>query len=216
MTEEERLEAARRRTARYRERLKARAEAHDAGDHSQCRANQCEDAGAAVDLDAEGLNEPDGDAGEGVTRDVTDTPKNPVSHRPSPAGLGERGRLLWDEMSSLRLGPMHVYLLERACRKADRLARMDEQLAGREWLDLVEVPNTDGAVVQVVVDKLLGEVRQTEIALKLDVAELRHAGRTATPATGAVPPSVEGDEGGGSGGKRRGLAAIRGGLDTTG
>lgn len=211
--EERRKKAAADRQARYRERRQK----HAAGEHDECLPATCEVARAAtVDLDGAGLNEPDRDVAGGVTRDVTDTPKNPVSHRPPPADLGPRGRRLWEEMSSLRLGPMHVYLLERACRKADRLERMDEQLRGRDWVDLVEVPNTDGAVVQLVVDKLLSEVRQTEIALKLDVAELRHAGRAATPATGAVLPPVEGDEGGGSGGKRRGLAAIRGGLDTTG
>lgn len=188
MTEQERLEAARRRTARYRERLKARAEAHEAGDHSQCRPDQCEAARPAVaDPVAAGSDGADGDAEEGVTRDVTVPPGNPVSHRPSPAGLGERGQRLWDEMAGLLLGPAHVLLLERCCRKADRLEEMDEARRGRGWIHLVEVPKTGGAVVEVRVDKLLSEIRQTEIALKLDVAELRHAGRPANGTAGMSP-----------------------------
>lgn len=224
MTEEERRRAAAARQARYR----VRRQKHDAGDHSECLPASCDEARAAtVYLDATGANEPDADGGDtaddaagDVTRDVTPTPKRSASHREPPADLGPRGLRLWTEMAGLKLGPLHVYLLERACRKADRLEAMDAQYRGSEWLRLVEVPNTDGAVVQLVVDKLLSEMRQTEIALKLDVAELRHAGRAATAGGGMVPPTPTGDgsteEEGGSGGKRRGLAAIRGGLDTTG
>jgi hypothetical protein len=191
-------------------RLRERRRRHATGDHDLCIEGRCE-AKPAPDIETSG----DGEAG--VTRDVTDTPKNSPSHRPLPADLGARGRRLWDEMSTLKLGPAHVLLLERACRKADRLERMDAQLRGRDWLDVVEVPNADGAVVQLVVDKLLSEVRQTEVALKLDVAELRHAGRAATAGGGVVPPSPPAeDEGGGTGAKRGGLAAIRGGLETTG
>lgn len=185
MTEEERREAARRRQARYRDRLKARAEAHEADDHSLCRPDQCEAARPAV---AEPPAGADGDAEEGVTRDVTSPPGNPVSHRPPPAGLEERGQRLWDEMAGLTLNPTHVLLLERCCRKADRLEEMDEAKRGRGWIHLVEVPNTDGVVLEVRVDKLMSEIRQTEVALKLDVAELRHAGRPAN-GTASTPPT---------------------------
>jgi hypothetical protein len=191
MTEEERRKKAAARTARWRERAKAREAAHKKGDHSQCRTDQCETAWqaarAAVDQDAEGLSEADGDAGEGVTRDVTSPSKNPVPHREPPAGLGERGLRLWDEMAALKLDPTHVALLERACRKLDRLEAMDAQLSGRAWVDAVPVPNTDGTVLQLVVDKLAGEIRQTELAFNRDVTELRHAGRSAAPSVG---PSV--------------------------
>lgn len=189
MTEEERREAARRRTAKCRAKKKARDEAHKTGDHSQCRIDQCavarEAERAAVEVDAAGPGKVAGDVGEGVTRDVTSPSKNSVSHREPPAGLGERGLRLWDEMAALKLDPTHVALLERACRKLDRLEAMDAQLNGRAWVDMVPVPNTDGAVLQLVVDKLVGEIRQTELAFNRDVTELRHAGRSAAPSVGA-------------------------------
>lgn len=212
-TEEERKRKAAARQARYRDRRKA----HDAGDHSECRAESCEAVRAAtVDLDETSAPLP-GDAGSDVTRDVTDTPKNPVSHRSPPADLGPRGLRLWDEMAGMKLGPAHVLLLERLCRKADRLERMDGQLEGRDWLHLVDVPQADGGVVEVRVDRVLSEMRQTEIALKLDVAELRNAGRATTAGGGVVPPGPVDTGEASDGGKRRGgLAAIKGGLDTTG
>lgn len=189
MTEEDRRRKAAARQAKYRDRVKERAEAHKAGDHSTCRIDQCgvaRDAAQTVtDLDVEGLNEPEGDAGESVTRDVTSPSKNPVSHHEPPADLGERGLRLWGEMAALKLDPPHVALLERMCRKLDRLEAMDAQLSGRAWVDVVPVPNTDGAVLQLVVDKLASEIRQTELAFKHDVAELRHAGRSAAPSVGA-------------------------------
>lgn len=194
MTEGERRQKAAARQAKYRERLKDRAEAHAGGDHSTCRPDQCEVASAArstaVDLDETGLNEPDGDVAEGVTRDVTRTPKNSASHRDPPADLGSRGQRLWDEMSGLRLGPTHVLLLERACRLADRLHRLDGLLEGGDWLDLaVQRESSDTVLeVRVTVDRALGETRQHEVALKLLVAELRHAGRPAAGA-GATPPA---------------------------
>lgn len=207
-TEEERRRRAAARQARYRKRTKL----HERGDHSKCLPGAaCKDP---VDLDEAGLNDGRGDA----PRDVTPSPKNPVSHRPPPAGLGPRGLRLWDEMAGFKFGPHHVLVLERACRKADRLERMDAQLRGREWVHLVEVPDSGGLVVQVVVDKLLSEVRQTEIALKLDVAELRHAGRPAAagPAAPPAPNPPTSEEGGEGAGQRRGLAAIKGGLGSTG
>jgi hypothetical protein len=162
-------------------RLRERRRRHAEGDHELCIPGRCEAKPAP------GLNGGGGDAGEGVTRDVTVPPENPASHRPPPAGLGERGQRLWDEMAGLLLGPTHVLLLERACRKADRLDEMDEARRGRGWIHLVEVPNTDGRVLEVRVDKLLSEIRQTEVALKLDVAELRHAGRPANGTAGTPP-----------------------------
>lgn len=170
--------------------MKARAEAHGEGDHSTCRPGQCDVAAAsAAARDAEDLNDAGGDAEEGVTRDVTDTPKNSASQWPPPADLRERGQRLWAEMSGLRLGPTHVLLLERACRLADRLARLDELLEGGEWLSIaIDRASTDTTLeATVTVDRALGETRQHEVALKLLVAELRHAGRPATGTAGTPP-----------------------------
>ncbi|HEV2778833.1 MAG TPA: hypothetical protein VGX25_05475 [Actinophytocola sp.] len=180
-------------------RLRARRKAHAEGDHSLCLPGRCDALSGPVDLDGEGLNEGAGDAGGDVTGDVTPTPENPASHRGPPAGLRERGRRLWDEMAGLQLGPAHVLLLERTCRMGDRLAELDERCAGADgdlWLQLTK------------------ELRQHEVALKLLVAELRHAGRPATASAKTPPPASEQPQGVVEGVKRGGLAAIRGGLDT--
>lgn len=197
MTEQERLEAQRRRQAKYRERLKARADAHRDGDHSRCRVDQCEVAmeAAPVTVDAAG-DEPDDTVGAGdvgVTRDVTRALKKSVSEWPVPAGLAARGQRLWDEMAALKLGPTHVLVLERACRMADRLSLLDSLLAGGDWLEGVvqRVATDDGVVeVRVKVDRALGETRQHENVLKLLIAELRNATRPVAAAPGSAPATV--------------------------
>lgn len=202
-------------------RLRERRKRHGAGDHKMCLPTSCTVArAAAVDLDDAGLNEPDaggaGDTGGDVTRDVTPTSKNSASHREPPADLGERGTRLWNEMAGLRLGPTHVLLLERACRLADRLARLDALLEGGDWLrTVVERESTDEVIeVRVTIDRALGETRQHDVALKLLIAELRHAGR---PAAGAgLTPSADepgegGDkQGGAAGGNVTSIAGILG------
>ena len=196
MTEEERKEAARRRQAKYRERLKARAEAHRGGDHSKCRPGQCEEAlpveQVVTEDDEGGLSDPGGDVGEGVTRDVTRALKKPVSDWPVPAALGPRGQRLWDEMAAMKLGPTHVLVLERACRMTDRLARLDSLLEGGDWLEgVVQRAADDGVVeVHVRVDRALGETRQHENVLKLLVAELRNAVRPVAAPPGSAPATV--------------------------
>lgn len=211
MDEAARRAAAARRQARYRERQKVRAKAHAEGDHSSCDPGVCEAAPDPV-VAVERVSA--GDVGEGVTGDVMPPSENPVSHREPPAGLRDRGGRLWEEMAGLKLGPAHVLLLERTCRMADRQARLDEVLEGRDWIELVEVPGTGGGVVRVVLDRALSEIRQHDIALKLLVAELRHAGRPA-PAAGTAPPAEapaggqRPQEGGAAGGNVRSLAAIR-------
>lgn len=198
-TEEERKRRAAARSKRHRDRKKL----HDRGDHSTCLPGAAckrpaapppgppvEASEGPVDLDGEGLNEGDGDAGEGVTRDVTAPSKNQASHRPRPAGLGERGGRLWDDMEGLRLTPHHVFQLERLCRMADRLVVLDELAKGRAWVEVVPVPNTDGAVLQLVVDKVLSEIRQIETVVTRATAELRYAGRAEAPSAGSpgAPP----------------------------
>jgi hypothetical protein len=191
------------RQRRYRERLKK----HAAGDHSQCLPERCDHA--SVDLDETAALNGAGVEGGDVTGDVTSTSRIQPSHRDPPAGLLARGSQLWEEMAGLKLGPAHVLLLERTCRMADRCARLDELLEGGDWVELVEVPGTDGAVVRVVVDRALSELRQHEIALKLTIAELRHAGRPATAAVTSPPAAEREPEGGAAGGNVRSLAAIR-------
>jgi hypothetical protein len=192
-------------------RLRERRRRHAEGDHELCIPGRCE-AKPAPDLDTEGLNDGGGDAGQGVTRDVTAAPKISVSQLPRPADLGEPGRKLWDGMSGLKLGPTHVLLLERACRLADRLARLDALLEGGDWLDLaIQRTSTDTTLeVRVTVDRALGETRQHDVALKLLVAELRHAGRPAAAAGTPPPAEDDGPKEGAAGGNVTSIAAIRG------
>jgi ribosome recycling factor len=72
-----------------------------------------------------------------------------------------------------------LVLIEEACRLVDRLDRLDAIVNGaeRSWLKLEYAD--DGVEVTVVVDKVLTEARQQQIALKQIVAELRQAARQA-------------------------------------
>jgi len=124
--------------------------AHKRGDHSLCDPKRCD--GTAVTASRSGVTR-DGDA-----------------QRPR---LRARGRRLWDEMSGDSLSGARRVLLEEACRLVDRLDRLDAILNGRDraWLTL-EVAD-DGTEITVVVDKVLSEARQQQLALKQLAAELR-------------------------------------------
>lgn len=92
-------------------------------------------------------------------------------------------------MNGDSLPPAQRVLLEEACRIADRLDTLDDFLDGRRdsWMKF-HARNEDGSIVEVVVDKALGEARQQATALKQLIAELRAAGGAAKPAptTGKV------------------------------
>lgn len=124
--------------------------AHKRGDHSLCPPGRA-DCGSVT---------PD------VTRDaVTDMPD-----------LGVRGRRLWSAVTAdgPELRPAERVLLEEACRLADRLDRLDRLLQGDEdaWMRLHAV-NEDGSIVKVVVNNVLAEARQQQVALKQILGELR-------------------------------------------
>jgi hypothetical protein len=95
---------------------------------------------------------------------------------PPEHGLGERGRRLYGEFTAEgpKLGPAERVLLEEACRIADRCDQLDDFLRGREgaWMRF-HSRNEDASIVEVVIDKALGEARQQALALKGLVAELR-------------------------------------------
>lgn len=138
---------------------------HKAGDHSLCLPAHCDDA-----------------------------PRDRVTSRNTPAGLRERGRQLWAELSEGKFGPAHLVLLEEACRLADHLDRLHAQLEGEDWLRfLVDEAGTE---VTVKVDGVLVEARQHAVALKGLVAELRQANRSGI--TSKPKPASEPQKAGGN------------------
>lgn len=149
-----------------------RSRAHRAGDHALCDPKTCNPAAVTP----------------AVTRDSVARPDR----------LGRRGRALWDLSSADGpLKPAEQVILEEACRLADRLERLDALLRGedREWARLAPA-SLDGSVVRVVVDGLLSETRQQQVALKQLLAEFRAARGTA-PAKPVRP--VQADTSGGAG-----------------
>ncbi|WP_156802511.1 hypothetical protein [Corynebacterium lubricantis] len=87
-----------------------------------------------------------------------------------PAYLRSRGKRLWDELTSqFELTPQLRELVTEACRLADRLERMAAALSANStlWFELGEPEESkDGDVqVQVVVNNMLSEARQTQAAL---------------------------------------------------
>jgi hypothetical protein len=96
-----------------------------------------------------------------------------------PADLGERGQQLWADLSG-QLAPAQSLLLAEMCRTADRLDRLDRLLRGDEdaWLRFRSM-NDDGSVIEIIVNNLLGEARQQQVALKQMLGEFRQAGAAA-------------------------------------
>lgn len=140
-----------------------RARRHKAGDHRLCLPGRCD---AAVE--------------------------EPVTTSRDAVTPGSRGARLWQQMNAgAGLDPAHVVLLEEACRTADRLDKLESQLSGedRAWLRL-KVPD-DGGEVEIVVDRLLAEARQQQLALKQLVAQI-HAARTADDKPAGQPASTAG------------------------
>ena len=100
-----------------------------------------------------------------------------------PNDLRERGLAFWSGVTEqVDLDPSGFVLLGEACRIIDRLDRLSSALNGhgRDWLKLaddIEVTanrNGDGGkmTVKVVVDGLLSEARQQQLALKTVLAQL--------------------------------------------
>lgn len=107
----------------------------------------------------------------------------PVVTRPPDRRLGPRGRRLWEDEGGDGLTGIRRNVLEEACRLVDRLDRLDAIVNGRDrsWLTL---ELDDDGQVTVVVDKLLSESRQQQLALKQLAGEIRAGGGAVKPATG--------------------------------
>lgn len=98
-----------------------------------------------------------------------------------PAGLGKAGRALWrDVLTPVTLeNPMEVQALTEACRLADDLVRLREQLATSELV-------VQGSTGQPVENPLLGAVRLAvalqakllgSISIEVDASARSRAGR---------------------------------------
>lgn len=89
--------------------------------------------------------------------------------------LGPGGRALWTELApGGQVAPGERSLIIEACRIVDRLDKLDTMLAGdaSAWITLTSRPGCDD-VVEVVIDKQLGEARQQATTLKALLGELR-------------------------------------------
>lgn len=100
-----------------------------------------------------------------------------------PDDLRARGLAFWDEVTrGVDLDPSGFVLLGEGCRIIDRLDRLSAALNGngRDWLkladelDIVNERYGEGKkiTVKVVVDGLLSEGRQQQLALKTVLAQL--------------------------------------------
>lgn len=96
-----------------------------------------------------------------------------------PKGLESRGRELWDAATAAsEFDAAGLLLLGEACRTADIIERLSAALrsSSQEWVRLSEEAEmlADGAAkIQIVVNPLLGEVRQQRIALRTMLAHLK-------------------------------------------
>lgn len=96
----------------------------------------------------------------------------------APRDLRDRGLQFWSEVTeAVDLDASGFLLLGEACRIVDRLDRLSGALngQGRDWLkvgDDIEEIGRGKVSVKVVVDGLLSEARQQQLALKTVLAQL--------------------------------------------
>lgn len=145
---------------------------HRRGDHSLCHPARCNPAT--------------------VTQPVT------PGGRPT---LGVRGERLWRQYADegVELAPAERVLLEEACRAADRLDTLDRLLRGEEpWLTM-RAAEEGSPVVTLVVDRVLAEARQQQLALKGLLAELRQSRAPAKARGSSRSQAVRSESGVGGG-----------------
>ena len=96
-----------------------------------------------------------------------------------PEKLGKTGQSLWDEITKdAKLDPAGEALLIEACRTADIIDRLSGALwsKNQEWMrlsDEVEDIAPGVAEIRLVVNPILGEVRQQRLALRQMIAHLK-------------------------------------------
>lgn len=104
--------------------------------------------------------------------------------------LKERGRAMWTSFGGPGLPPGKAALLLEACRMADGLDKLDAILGGRkrEW---VKILPDDMGEVTLIVDGLLTERRQQQVAFAQLVDKMRAAGLEETAVTKKDEPVDE-------------------------
>lgn len=96
-----------------------------------------------------------------------------------PSGLESRGLELWEAATAAsEFDAAGLVLLGEACRTADIIERLSAALraGSQEWVRLSEEAEETApgvAKIQIVVNPLLGEVRQQRIALRTMLAHLK-------------------------------------------
>jgi hypothetical protein len=96
----------------------------------------------------------------------------------SPEGLKSRGKTLWDGVTAeVELDAAGLSILEDACRTADVIERLSIAACGNsEWIRLAEEAEfvaPGEAKISIVVNPILGELRQQRLALKQLLAQLK-------------------------------------------
>lgn len=97
----------------------------------------------------------------------------------APKGLEARGKELWEAaVAASEFDAAGLLLLGEACRTADIIERLSAALksSSQEWIRLSEEAEMlagGAAKIQIVVNPLLGEVRQQRIALRTILAHLK-------------------------------------------
>lgn len=96
----------------------------------------------------------------------------------TPEGLKTRGKALWDGVTSeVELDSAGLSILEDACRTADIIDRLSQASGNAAtWFRLAEEAEyvaDDSVKISIVVNPLLGEIRQQRLAFKQLMAQLK-------------------------------------------
>lgn len=100
-----------------------------------------------------------------------------------PNGLRQWGQGLWERVTAeTLLDPAGYYILAEACRTADIIERLSGALRSNntQWISLSEdivqamqVNGVEAAEIHLVVNPILGEIRQQRLAMRQLLAQLK-------------------------------------------
>lgn len=100
-----------------------------------------------------------------------------------PSGLRAWGENLWDRVTGeTTLDPAGYYILAEACRTADIIERLSGALRSNntQWISLsdeivqaMQVNGVEAAEIHLVVNPILGEIRQQRLTMRQLLAQLK-------------------------------------------